>query len=372
MSAFVAILLVVLALVGVALATWAHLWFWTRRLTLAMDYAEMHRVATADGSAIELRRLPSLAPAELGQVPVLLVHGIAINHRNLDLHPDFSLARKLAAAGRDVWLLTLRSGRTDLGLRERRKVRFAAMTHHDVPLAVAEVLQRTGAQHLDYVGFSMGGMLLYAALGRTLPESQVRRAVILGSPGRVAPIVPLLGAGRVVPVGLLPGVPLRFLSRLAAFASEWFPTPLHAVTLNLRNSQPGLSRLTMVDAVVDVPGALAFDFLDWAYTDGVVRVGGKPILDGLAQVVVPVHFFAGVADRLGAPGAVRLAFDAWGSESGASKHFTLLGAQHGHGADYGHGDMAIGKRAMAEVFAPVEAFLAAADAAGTAPLRLAV
>ena len=58
------------------------------------------------------RSLPDGAPSGSREIlpPVLLVHGVGANHRNNDLHPDFSLARHLAALGRDVWLLTLRSG----------------------------------------------------------------------------------------------------------------------------------------------------------------------------------------------------------------------------------------------------------------------
>jgi hypothetical protein len=39
-----------------------------------------------------------------------MVHGLSANHRNNDLIPDHSIARHLRAHGRDVWLLTLRSG----------------------------------------------------------------------------------------------------------------------------------------------------------------------------------------------------------------------------------------------------------------------
>src|SRR5687768_11595496 len=95
-----------------ACIAWAHHAYWTRRLRVVTDYAELHRLATEDGSAIELRRLRSNAESELP--PVVLVHGLATSHRNHDVDPDFSLARYLEAQGRDVWLVTLRSGREDL------------------------------------------------------------------------------------------------------------------------------------------------------------------------------------------------------------------------------------------------------------------
>ena len=339
------------------LAAWLHLAFWTRRLSVPMTYDLTVRVPTPDGSAFDLRRILPKTPSPLP--PVLLVHGIAINHRNLDTHPNRSLARHLAAAGRDVWLLTLRSGRWDLSAKERATVRFTAMVEQDIPLAVQEILARTSAAQLDYVGFSMGGMLLYAALGRTLPEAQVRRAVIMGSPARVAALVPLGHLWMRLPLWLVPVVPLRLWSRLFAFGAEWFNTPMHTLTMNLGNTVPGMCRVTMVDAVADVPYSLAIEFGQWAYRDGLPRVGERLALDGLEKVKVPVLFFAGAADHLGAPRAVRIAFDAWGSESGAEKHWTLLGKQNGNCADYGHTDLACGKQAPREVFEPLTAFLEA-------------
>src|SRR5689334_2995779 len=104
-------LIALAALVLFLFAAWAHLRFWTRRLTLSLEYASSEQILTPDGATIELRRVPIPGAAKKAALPpVLLVHGLGANHRNQDLHPDFSLARYLAARGRDVWLLTLRSG----------------------------------------------------------------------------------------------------------------------------------------------------------------------------------------------------------------------------------------------------------------------
>ncbi len=335
-----------------ALLAWWHLIFWTRRLTHVAEYAETLRFSTPDGSAFELRHL--LPECSAHATPVLLVHGIAINHRNMDSRGQWSLARCLAATGRDVWLLTLRSGRPDLTRAERRRASFAAMVEHDVPMAVREVLQRTHAQSLDYVGFSMGGMLLYAALGRTLPEALVRRVVILGSPGRVMPIVRIPGWALRLP---LPDLRLRLPSRLFAFASEWLHTPLHATTLHLPNAAPGLTRHTLVDAVQDIPSGLLHDFRLWSVMGGTITVHGEPVLEGLRHVKVPVQFIAGSVDRLGPVSAVRAAYEAWGADSGAAKRLTIVGRAHGQVEDYGHADLAIGARAPTELYPLVLDFL---------------
>src|SRR6185295_5135708 len=148
-----------------------HLGYWSRKLGVRMPYELEERLNTPDGAAIELRRLPPAStpsgPPLSELPPILLVHGLGANHRNTDLLPDHSLARHLSARGRDVWLVTLRSGLERLARAQQRKVRFRAMVEHDLPLAIDTVLAKTGQRALDYVGFSMGGMLLYAALGNT-------------------------------------------------------------------------------------------------------------------------------------------------------------------------------------------------------------
>jgi polyhydroxyalkanoate synthase len=332
----------------------AHVTFWTRRLARAVEYAETLRLPTPDGSAFELRHLRP--QGEPHATPVLLVHGIAINHRNMDSDAQWSLARMLAASGRDTWLLTLRSGRSDLTWAERRAARFSAMAHHDVPLAVQEVLRRTGASSLDYIGFSMGGMLAYATLGRTVPEAQVRRAVIIGSPGRVVTGLPVPRWLARLP---FPGVPLRWPSRAFAFASEWLHTPIHSQIVHMRNVAPGLTRHTLVDAVQDIPAGLLQEFAQWAAHGGAITVDGVNVLVALRKVNVPVQFFVGTVDRLGPASAVQVAYEAWGADSGVAKRLTILGRAHGQAEDYGHADLAIGMRAPTEFYPLIRDFLGA-------------
>lgn len=348
-----------LILAGLALATWAHLKFWVARLTRPTRYDEEHRVASSDGSAYELRRLqPREAAAD--QPPVLMVHGIAINHRNLDPDEQLSLARQLRDDGRDVWLLTLRCGRADLSLAEVASASFAALVRCDVPEAVQEVLRRTGHHQLDYLGFSMGGMLLYASLGRSLPSAWVRKVVIMGSPARVRVIVPGLGWLCRLPAWCYHWkLPLRLLSRLTAFASEWFDTPIHRLSVHLSNARRGYVRLFMTDAVQSIPAPLLRDFGQWAYRDGVIRLAdGLDVLQGLRAATQPLWMVAGSRDKLAPPAALQPAFDAWGADQpGVKKTLQVVGKRQGHPDDYGHADLAIGERCAAEVSAPIRQFL---------------
>jgi pimeloyl-ACP methyl ester carboxylesterase len=341
---------VLLALVALTLAWILHLAFWTRRYLLELPYDDEIDLDAPDGGRFVLRRIRGGAPDD-ARPPVLLVHGVAANHRNLDAHPEVSLARHLSREGRDVWLLTLRSG-----LRGRRgPVRFDAMARHDVPCAIAHVLASTEVARLDYVGFSMGGMLLYAALARAhVAPTQLRRVVIVGSPGRV--VSPLAGLGLLVraPTWLLPTVPLRAGARGYAFVAELVQTPLHRIIYNPANLAPRHAAHALVNVIEDVPAGLNAD-LAAMLRAGEVLCGGRPVLAELGHVDAPALFLAGAADAIAPPDAVRAAFEAWGAQD---KRFEILGTVSGANHDFGHGDLAVGLSAVDEVFPRVASFLA--------------
>ncbi|MFO0683892.1 MAG: alpha/beta fold hydrolase [Sandaracinus sp.] len=352
-----ALLVVAIAALVVLIAMALHYRGALRRYGVEVPYGLVERLPTPDGACIELRRLPGDVVSSLP--PVLCVHGIAIDHRNNDMLETLSLARSLRARGRDVWLLTLRSGIESPSFRHVRRVRFDAMVRHDVPMGVEEVRRRTGASAIDYVGFSMGGMLLYAALGRTVEPSAIRRVVILGSPGKMIPPLRVIGTIARVPRWLVPGAPLRIGARMIAFLAEWLHTPLHTLVYNRRNVARGVTPAALM-TVRDIAQPLMADFAGFLASGGVVRFEGAPVLEGLAHVRSPVRFFAGAGDRIAPPAAVRAAYDAWGaSETGVDKEMIVLAAgTHDH--DYGHGDLAIGQNLARDVFEPAVAFLDAA------------
>ena len=360
------ILVALLAVVIVfALLTAWHYRFWVRRLGQPVEYAERHDLRMPDGLPISLHRLAP--PDDPRTPPVLLVHGIASDHRNVDEREDRSLARHLHARGRDVWLLTLRSGQPGLSLRERARVDFRSMVDHDLPRAIAFVLAQTQRPALDYVGFSMGGILLYAALGRSLASASLRRVATIGSPARVAPPIRALRVLGFLPRVVFRVVWLRMFARMGAFAVDALATPLHRQVYNPHNVEPGAAGGALVNLIQDVPAPLSADFAKWALGDGVIRVDGEDILAGLGEVEVPALFIAGAVDNIARPEAVRAAFEAWGRERDAvDKRFVVLGREQGCAQDYGHGDLAIGERVEAELFTPLADFLdATADMVGS-------
>jgi polyhydroxyalkanoate synthase len=358
---YIALLLSLETLVVLVL-WWAHLRFWGGRLQLPLDYAATEELVMPDGGTIELRRIGASstvgARGGASRVPVLLIHGLAMNHRNHDGSEDGSFARYLRDQGRDVWLLTLRSGRSSRSFRGHPRSDFAAMVKYDVPSAVDAVLDRTGQPQLDLGGFSMGGMLLYATLDRTLDPSLVRRVATFAAPAKIRPLG-VTGMFHWLPPSLTPAVRLRLFMRSFAFFPRLIPSLLWRRLYNPKNVEPTVERRMLWNVWEDIPGRLGSDFSRWAARGGDLTVDGVPVLPGLSHVSTPVCFFAGKVDWLAPAYTVRAGYEAWGRDvPGIDKHFVVLGRETGAVDDYGHCDLSFGRHVKREVFEPAARFLA--------------
>ncbi|HEY6882126.1 MAG TPA: alpha/beta fold hydrolase [Polyangiales bacterium] len=343
---------------AIGLTIWLlHLRLWRWLLSSSPSYESVETLVLPDGGAIELRRIAApIQPSD--PVPVLLIHGLAMNHRNHDAHEDYSFARHLHRAGRDVWLVTLRSGRRSPPIYCAANNHFAAMVKYDLPAAVAAVLARTRQRKLDLAVFSMGGMLLYAGLDRTLDARLVRRVVLFASPAKIRPLGPL-GWLSFLPANVMPTPALRAAVGTFAFAPRLVPASLWSRVYNHRNVDRRVERGALCDVWENIPGRLATDFMRWSKAQGgEITVDGRPILGGLAKVNVPACFFAGTADWLAPEWTVREGYEAWGRDlPHIEKHFVVLGRAHGTRHDYGHCDIVYGQYAPSEVYAPAAQFL---------------
>jgi pimeloyl-ACP methyl ester carboxylesterase len=288
---------------------------------------------------------------------VLLCHGINTNGRNMDLDARHSMARWFAAHGREAWTLSMRpaglyygpgGGSTPL---TKVTYGFDDLVEKDIPTAVAYVRKVTGAPAIDYVGHSLGGMVVYGYLGRG--GEGIGAATILGSPMRLdlgGPadlLLPQLAA-MLNPAWALP---VKGVSPLGIPMTGMMPdNPQELLLYNPDNTSHESMKKLMTEGAEDVSVLLLQQLA------GLLKSGELKSKDGtrdyrlaLAQVTVPVLVVAGKRDRFATVPAVKAGYAALGGP----KEWKLMGVENGAKADYAHMDLVLGDRADTELWPAV-------------------
>lgn len=326
---------------------------------------EDRAVVTPDGWRLAVVRYHPERPAH--RHPVLVVHGIVTNARYFDLDAKHSFLRWMAARGWDVWAVSLRgtgesehareaSGPDELKHGHGWDYDFDTFAKLDVPAVAKEMLAVTGADSVDYVGHSMGGLVLYAALARR--TLAVHAAVACGSPVRFrwGTRLDTLLADALPVVTRLSSLPVRSPSSLYVPITLRLPSPLDPLLMNPDNVDPESYRAFVAVGVDDLSGPLVRQFARFVRDDDFVSDDGA--LDyraALARLSTPLLVVAGKVDNLAPPWAVAPAYRDWGTKD---KQWLLAGEESGLSADYGHLDMFLGEKASKDLWPRIEKFLA--------------
>ncbi|WP_201217045.1 alpha/beta fold hydrolase [Pseudomonas sp. S32] len=261
-------------------------------------------------------------------IPIILLHGSFSNRRFWYSPKGLGLGAYLARAGFDVWIPEMRGHGLSPRNRDWSHNCVAAYARDDLPAIAAFVREQAG-QVPYWVGHSLGGTTLAAALGGGfLSEGQVAGVALFGTQV----------SRRYWPLKLPPVV--------------W-----GAKMLLRRWGQ--LSGPRFKRGPEDEPIGLAFESLRWHGLFG--RFGDKhqDWWAGLAQVKVPLLAVAGAADAQDPVWACRQLFAQWGD---ARKQFICLGPEEGFEA-FGHVDMLVSKAAQAQVWPLVARWLRESPAA---------
>lgn len=316
------------------------------------------RARTSDGWELALVHYP--ARGERTGRPVVLCHGISANDRNMDLDEAHSLARWFARKGRDAYSVALRgtgeSDRVDLAKGRRGGYSFDAFWRHDLPALIALARAHSGADAVDFVGHSMGGMVAYAYLSQG--GQGINAAVTLGSPTRLdwgsalEPYVEQLASLFIPPEA---AVPTLLLARLAMPLHGEIPgNPNELLLYNPQNVSKLTWKRLMAGGTADIDGALVHQFARLFKTGAFHSYDRK--LDfrrDMASIRTPVLVVAGRLDRMAPVPAVKDGYRALGGP----KKWLLVAESHGFPTDYGHMELVIGERAATEVWPHVLSFL---------------
>lgn len=314
--------------------------------------AELHRAKTADGWEIALVRYQPTGPVT-GR-PVVLVHGIAANARNMDLDDTHSLARFFAAHGREAWTVSLRgTGDSDAanGAERLSTYAFDAFWQQDLPAVLATVRAYTGATDVDYVGHSMGGLVIYAYLSQG--GQGIHAAATLGSPTRLdwgtGGEGLIVSGSRVVPTGW------SLWTALGAYLTVPFQGLVDDGPFERLFYVPGNTTLESWKRLIaygtaDIAYGVAAQFVRNVATGEFVSADQAiDFRKDLARVTTPVLVVAARLDRLALVPSVYDGYRALGGP----KRWLLISRANGAMAEYGHMDLVIGDRAAQEVWTPV-------------------
>lgn len=321
---------------------------------------EVHVARTADGWNLHLYRyLPRAgedgerAPA---RPPVVLGHGLCGTRYIFDVHPDYSLARYLAAEGFDVWLLDLRGrdeswpdGGPDLALQWT----FDDFVEHDIPTATEAVCTIAGAESCFWIGTEMSGIALYA-IGIAGTAPRIRGGITMGSPVVTPPTAEVPGVTSALPEAVGTRYPFSMVSTfgpdLAAQGSDVLESSFRRV-----NTDWTVIARYFRYGVPDECTAIIEQFRDWMAGAAMRSVDGSVVYsDRLDEFTLPVLMLAAAADLQRPPDAVE---DAYGRIGSTDKTFVRVGVDAGFAVDYGHDDLVAGYHAPAEVFPRIAAWL---------------
>lgn len=312
----------------------------------------------------DARRLPLLRYRPPGAAtrrhPVILCPGLASNRYSFDLGVGTpSLAVYLAERGFEVFAVELRG--EGHGDHVSGTWNFDDFVERDAPSLVARVLEVTGAPAVHWVGHSMGGMVLLAAIARGLAD--VRSAVTLGSAlafagtdhalGEYARLKPALKRVSTVPYGRLARI-------LAPLAARWRHNPIDALNINVDNCDGSAVRRLDAVGFTTVSPDVALQLITATEPGGLrsQHADEPPFIELLAARPdpPPILLMAGEGD----PQCPAEAIARVGRTHGRFET-RVVGPSNGAVMAYGHFDMLMGVRADAEVFPHVVDWLEAHD-----------
>ncbi|WP_417662214.1 alpha/beta fold hydrolase [Pseudomonas sp.] len=256
-------------------------------------------------------------------VPVILLHGSFSNRRFWYSPKCIGLGPYLARAGFDVWIVEMRGH----GLSPRNQNytfnRVSDYARYDLP-AITQFVYEQNPQPVHWLGHSLGGTTLAAALGgHYLDVSKIASVALFGSqisrnywPLKIPPLV-------------------------------W-----GAKTLLKRFRVLSGSRLKR--GPEDEPIGLVLEALRWHGLFGRFGEGQDDWWAGLAKVQLPVFAVSAQGDKQDPVWACQKLYDQFAS---SRKEFLCLGKAQGFSSDYGHIEMLVSKPAQTEVWPIIKQWL---------------
>ncbi len=316
--------------------------------------AQRVEVRTADGWTVVAWHRPAVR--RRFALPVVLCHGLANNHRIMEFRAPQNLAKFLSEAGFDCYSVDLRGAGTSSAPDEGPwDASFDDHVKFDLPALVDAVCKHSGARQVAWVGHSMGGLVALAASSSTLKD-RIAVLVTIGSPVFLSLPRALPEFVRLARLAALWGqFDSTLLRLLAPFAGWTTPPSIARTTANLRNLDGVTQRFLVANVFAPMWRGVLRQLEDWM-RNGVFRSLDlkQDYRPGLAALAVPTLVIGGTVDFLAPPDLMRTYFELL---TAPKRELVLFGKSYGHSAEYGHGDLLVGKQAHVEVYPVISRFL---------------
>ena len=335
---------------------------------------EEHFIKTADDWELSVFRYqPDSFSGD--KAPVILCPGLICNNYFWDLDKNHSFARYLADHGYDVWSVSLRGagnstknvfyvvrnlvpilahkeGRAHIKRQtsfDARKFNWTIDDHikFDVPAVIDYVREKTGRPKVTWIGHSMGGMLMYGYLPEDANQENVNAFVSIAAPAFLPdPLNDLLEFFKKSPHIIKPMNVAASIKSTLFFAGSGLGTFIGPY--NPKNMKHSAIKKLCSKVIEDIaPGVLDQYYL-FVKNGAFVSADSKTnYADELAGINVPVLLMAGKYDNLVPQHCMRYVYENVASQD---KTFRLFGTINGYKANYGHGDLIIGRHAQKEVY----------------------
>ena len=322
---------------------------------------ELVYTVTGDGWKIAMHHYRPAPGIEPQKIPVVICHGISANERMWSLEKGRSFPRYLADRGWDVWAIDLR------GVGDSEKpwwingknydYPFDAYVTQDVPAVISEVLKRTGAQKVNWVGHSLGGMIIYAHIA-TYGDAKFQTFIPVASPMGFSGMNKYFAWGQRHAESLrnwIPSMPNDFLVATIAPAGRRFHLGVEYIFWNFDNMDDNATPAFMYNTIGNMASGVLRQLAGAFATDQFTSVDGKVnYVTGLNRLTIPILVVAGMADNLCPPQNVMPVYDSVPSHD---KTLRIFARANGDSFDYGHVDLTIGDTAQAEVYPELETWM---------------
>ncbi len=313
-------------------------------------------IPTADGWTVVAWHRPAVN--RRFDVPVVLCHGLANNHAFMEFRGEQNLARFLSLAGFECYSVDLRgAGAARTPHEGPYDANFDDHVRFDLPALVDEICRREGSTQVAWVGHSLGGVVALAASSTTL-AGRFAALVTIGSPVFFrfpSQLRWLMQLARALSVwGQFDSTLVRLLAPLAGRT----PAPkLTAATANLSNLDPRAQRFLMANVFAPMWKGVLAQLEDWMVHDTFRSLDTRTdYRAGVRLLQAPTLVLGGTADGLAPPDVTREYFSLL---TAPVRELVIFGKSAGYSADYGHGDLVVGKQAHDEVYPVITRFLEA-------------